>query len=118
MFVGDYPRGRRRPFHSACSADGMRTDVSLSRRSSVPPQVATMLQVQGGGRILRPPGGPVDLDRHPAGGGPRFDQFERTVLARVGQQPRTLADDDWEGEEGHLVDKLVVEQPPDQNAAA
>ena len=27
--------------------------------------------------VLRAPGGPVDLDRHPARGGPRFDRFER-----------------------------------------
>src|SRR5438067_8906891 len=92
--------------------------VSVERSGSIPPQVATLLQLQGGGRVLRAPGGPVDLDRHPAGGGPRFDEFERTVPAGVGEQPRALADDDREGEEGHLVDKLVVEQPPDQSAAA
>src|SRR5207247_790329 len=35
--------------------------------------------VDRGGCILRAPGGPVDLDRHPAGGGSRVDQFERGV---------------------------------------
>src|ERR1041385_7529118 len=42
--------------------------------------------------LLRAPGGPVDLDRHTARGGPRFDQFERCVPAGVGEQPRALAD--------------------------
>src|SRR5215216_1611241 len=68
--------------------------------------------------VLRAPGGPVDLDRHTARGGPRFDQFERPVPAGVREQPRALADDHGEGEEGHLVDKVVVEQPPEQGAAA
>jgi hypothetical protein len=31
---------------------------------------------------------------------------------------RALADDHGEGEQGDLVDKVVVEQPPDQGAAA
>src|SRR5438132_2566557 len=73
---------------------------------------------RGGGYILRAPGGPVDLDRHPAGSGPRFDQFERPVPAGVREQPRALADDHGIGEQGDLVDKLFVEQPPDQGAAA
>src|ERR671914_2761735 len=74
-----------------------------------------------GGRcryVLRAPGGPVDLDRHTARGGSRFDQFERPVPAGVGEQPRALADDHGIGEQGDLVDKLVVEEPADQVAAA
>ncbi len=67
---------------------------------------------------LRTAGGPVDLDRHPAGGDPRFDQFERPFPAGIREQPRTLADDNWEGKQGHLVDKVVVEQPPEQGTAA
>jgi hypothetical protein len=62
--------------------------------------------------------GPVDLDRHPAGGGARFDQSERCVRAGVGKQPRALADDHGKGEKVHLVDKVIVEQPPDQGTAA
>src|SRR5438067_1713311 len=42
--------------------------------------------------VLRAPGGPVDLDGHPAGGGSRVDQFECCVRAGVGEQPRALAD--------------------------
>src|SRR3712207_1184348 len=68
--------------------------------------------------VLRAPGGTVDLDRHPAGGGPRFDQLERQVLAGVGEQPRALADDHGVGEQGDLVYQVVVEQPPDQAEAA
>src|SRR6266536_1330727 len=64
----------------------------------------------GRGRgVLRATGGPVDLDYHPARGGPGFDQFERGVRAGVGEQPRALADDQRDGEQGDLVDKLVVE---------
>ena len=40
------------------------------------------------------------------------------VPAGVREQPRALADDHGEGEQGHLVDKVVVEQPPEQGAAA
>src|SRR5207248_8273709 len=47
----------------------------------------------GGGWILRPPGGPVDLDRHPLRGGSRVDQLQGYVRAGVGEQPRALADD-------------------------
>jgi hypothetical protein len=36
----------------------------------------------------------------------------------VGEQPRTLADDHGEDEQVDLIDKVVVEQPPDQGAAA
>src|SRR5438876_1863249 len=68
--------------------------------------------------ILRAPGGPVDLDRHPAGGGPRFDQFERTVPAGVREQPRALADDHGIREQGDLVDQLLVDEPADKLAAA
>ena len=72
----------------------------------------------GRGCILRAPGRSVDLERHPARGGPRGDQFECPVPAGVREQPCALADDHGEGEQGHLVDKIVVEQPPEQGAAA
>src|SRR5438034_11776445 len=40
----------------------------------------------GRGRCVpRAPGGPVDLDRHPAGGGPRVDQFKCRVRAAGGE---------------------------------
>jgi hypothetical protein len=41
--------------------------------------------------VMRASGVPVDLNRRPAGGGPRFDQFERCVRAgrpEVGDGPR------------------------------
>src|SRR5215472_16415014 len=68
--------------------------------------------------ILRAPGGPVDLDRHPAGGGSRVDQVKGGVRAGAGKQPRALADNHRVDEQGDLVDKLVVQQPADQAAAA
>src|SRR3712207_7627648 len=40
--------------------------------------------------VLRAPGRPVDLDDHPAGGDPRFEQLERCVRAGVGEQPHAL----------------------------
>src|ERR1700682_2939760 len=73
---------------------------------------------RGGGCILRAPGGPVDLDRYPVRGGSRVDQFKRYIPAGAGEQPRALADDHGKGEQGDLVDKLVVEKPADQSAAA
>src|SRR5713101_914631 len=72
----------------------------------------------GGGCILRAPGGPVDLDRYPLRGCSRVDQVKRYVRAGVGEQPRALADDHGEGEQVDLVDEVVVEQPPEQGAAA
>src|ERR1700704_3486212 len=72
----------------------------------------------GCGRILRAPAWPVDLDRYALRSGPGVDQVERYVRAGAGEQPRALADDNGEGEQGDLVDKLVLEQPPDQSAAA
>src|SRR5215212_8793439 len=94
----------RRSLRSSGSLD----EVSISRSSCRP----------WGRSVPRAPGGPVDLDRHPAGGGPRLDQLERRVRAGVGEQTRALADDHGEDQEVHLVDKVVGEQPPDQVAAA
>jgi hypothetical protein len=76
-----------------------------------------VLQVGRGLPVLRAPGRTVDLDRHPVGGGARLDQLERQVRAGVGEQPPALADDHGEGEQGELVDQLVVEQQPDQTEA-
>src|SRR5205814_9088590 len=56
--------------------------------------------------------------RYPLRGGSRVDQVKGYVRAGVGEQPRALADDHGEGEQGYLVDKLLVEQPPEQGAAA
>src|SRR5438876_1731313 len=77
-----------------------------------------MSRASGRGGVLRAPRGPVDLDRHPAGCGPRFDQFERSVPAGIREQPRALADNHGIGEQDDLVDQLVVEEPADQLAAA
>src|SRR5205823_10820776 len=74
--------------------------------------------VDRGGSVPRASGGSVDLDRHPLRGGSRVDQVKRYVRAGVGEQPRALADDDGEGEQVDLVDEAVVEQPPEQGAAA
>src|ERR1700704_4746821 len=63
---------------------------------------------QMSGRIARASGGPEDLDRHTARGGPRFDEFERPVAAGVREQPRALADDHRKDEQVHLVDKIVL----------
>src|SRR6266705_7102847 len=76
------------------------------------------VHVDRGGSLLRASGGSVDLDRHPAGGSSRSDGFERYVRAGVREQPRALADDHGEGEQVDLVDEVVVEEPPEQGAAA
>src|SRR5215218_4884639 len=69
------------------------------------------------GRIARAPCGPVDLDRYALRVGSRVDQVERDVRAGVGAQPRALAKDYGDDEQGDLVDEVVIEQPPDQGAA-
>src|SRR6266571_6230989 len=70
------------------------------------------------GCILRAPGRPVDLDRYALREGSRFDQVKRHVRAGGGEQPRALADDHRDDEQIHLIDEIVLEQPPDQGAAA
>jgi hypothetical protein len=64
------------------------------------------------------PVGPVDLDRYALRGRSRVEQLKRCVRAGVGEQPRALADHHGIDEQGDLVDKLVVEEPADQVAAA
>src|ERR687893_1882652 len=68
--------------------------------------------------VPRAPFRTVDLERHPVGGGARLDQLERQVRAGVGEQPPALADDHGKGDQGHLVDEVVVEQQSDQAEAA
>src|SRR5216683_4506186 len=70
------------------------------------------------GCILRASGRPVDLDRYALREGSRFDQVKRYVRAVVGEQPRALADDHRDDEQIHLVDEVVLKQPPGQGAAA
>jgi len=87
------------------------TDHGALRSSSDAFDETSLLRAsRRGGYVLRPPGGPVDLDRYPARGGPRFHQFERNVRAGIGEKPRALADDHRADEQVDLVDKLVVEQ--------
>ena len=64
------------------------------------------------------PARPVDLDRYALRVGSRVDQVECNVRAGVGEQPRALAEDYGDDEQVHLVDEVVIEQPPDQRAAA
>src|SRR6266702_8725361 len=78
---------------------------------------APMSRVSVGG-ILRAPGRPVDLERYALREGTRSGQVKRHVRAEVGEQPRPLTDDHRDDEQIHLVDKVVLEQPPDQDAAA
>src|SRR5215208_4853376 len=110
----------RPPYVPDITARSALDRVRRSLRSSGPLNEASISRVQlGRGRfVLRAAGGPVDLEDHPAGGGPRFDQLKRSVRAVVGEQPRALADDQGVGEQVDLVDEVVVEQPPDQGAAA
>src|ERR671934_1553286 len=86
--------------------------------AALPAFIATIVSVDGCGRVLRAPGRPVDLDRYALRVGSRVDQFKRNIRAGVGEQPRALADDHGDDQQGHLVDELVSEQPPDQSAAA
>src|SRR6266851_9572694 len=97
---------------SPCAVGTVRPRPTCSAR------VISRASGRGGGCISRAPGRPVDLDRYPLRGGPRVDQVERRVRAGVGEQPRALADDHGADQQGDLVDKLLVQQPADQSAAA
>src|SRR5215218_5661807 len=101
------------------SGSAYRREV-VGQVSGRPSRAAPPSRVQvGRGRVvLRAAGGPVDLDRYPLGGGPRFHQLEGEVRAGVGEQPRALADDHRADQQGELVDQLVGEEPADQVAAA
>src|SRR5205823_656009 len=92
--------------------------ASVRECHPTPPRGSFVVVVGGGGCILRAPGGPVDLDRYALRVGSRVDQVERYVRAGVGEQPRALAEDYGDDEQVDLVDKVVLEQPPDQRAAA
>src|SRR5690348_2637029 len=70
------------------------------------------------GCVLRAPGWPVDLDRYALRVGLRSGQVQCYVRAGAGEQPRALAEDHRDDEQGHLVHEVVVEQPADQGAAA
>src|SRR4051794_27382268 len=68
--------------------------------------------------VLRAPVGPVDLERYPPREGSRLDQVKRYVRSGVREQPCALADHHGNDEQAHLVDEVVIEQPPGQGAAA
>ncbi len=70
------------------------------------------------GGVLRAPSGPIGLARDALREGSRVDEVEREIRAGVGEQPRALADDHRADEQAELVEELVLEQPPDQSAAA
>src|SRR5688572_16265786 len=64
--------------------------------------------------VLRAPGRPEDLDRHALRVDARLDQVERKVRAGVREQPGALAEDHGDDDQRHLVDQVVLQQPPDQ----
>src|SRR5438128_2947938 len=73
---------------------------------------------QMSGRIPRAPGGPVDVDRHTAQGGLRSDQFERPLPAGLGNSRVPWPTTTGNVNRGDLIDKVVLQQPPEQRAAA
>src|SRR6185436_21148541 len=62
--------------------------------------------------------GAVDLDGYALGVRSRVDQVERDVRATFGEQPYTLAEEDGDDQQGHLIDEIPFEQPANQSAAA
>src|SRR5438105_14279038 len=68
--------------------------------------------------VLRAADSPICLDRYAPGSCPRADQIYGDVWARVGEQPRPLADDDGIDEQVELVDQTVGEQPSDEDTTA
>jgi hypothetical protein len=69
-------------------------------------------------RIPRAPGRPVDLDHHALRVDSRLDQVERKIRTGLREQPRALAEDHGNDNQSHLVDQIVLQQPPGQGAAA
>src|SRR5258707_3938679 len=68
--------------------------------------------------IPRAPGRPVDLDRHALRVDPRLDQVERKIRTGLREQSRALAEDHRDHDQTHLVDQIVLQQPPGQGATA
>src|SRR5690242_14229811 len=68
--------------------------------------------------LVRAPNETIALDRHAARARLRTDQFERPLRPELGEQPPALTDDQRKREQVHLIDKIVLQQPPDQSAAA
>src|SRR5262245_37633667 len=68
--------------------------------------------------ILRAPGRSEDLDRHPFRVGSRLDQVERKIRAGLREQPRPLSEKHRDHDQSHLVDEILLQQPPGQGAAA
>src|ERR1700728_1854992 len=77
-----------------------------------------VLARSSGRRVPRSPGWPVDLDRHALRVDPRLDQVEREIRTGLGEQPRALAENHGNDDQRHLVDQIVLKQPPDQDATA
>src|SRR6185312_4843524 len=91
-------------------------------RSRVGPRPPTrrrpLSRASVGGWILRAPGRPVDLDRYALRVGSRLDQVERTIRAGLREQSRALAEDHRDDDQDQLVDQVVLQQAPGQDAAA
>jgi hypothetical protein len=77
--AGDTPRSATRRQRSTLQPAPTHDRLSLNEASM------SRASVGRGRCVLRAPGEPVDLDRHPAGGGPRVDQFECGVRAGGGE---------------------------------
>src|SRR6266516_912908 len=103
------------PAPAVGAAGGLR---SVAAHLDLPVAGLRLMSRASAGCILRAPGRPVDLDRYALRVGSRVDQVKRNVRAGVGEQPRALAEDYGDDEQVHLVDEVVIEQPPDQGATA
>jgi hypothetical protein len=68
--------------------------------------------------IPRAPGRSVDLDRHAVRVDPGLDQVERKIRTSLREQPRTLAENHGNDNQTHLVDQIVLQQPPFPDGAA
>jgi hypothetical protein len=75
-----------------------------------------VLHVDRGRSILRAPGRPVDLDRPPLG--VARDSTSSNALSGPVTGNSRVPRSTTTGEQIDLIDKVVVEQPPDQGAAA
>jgi hypothetical protein len=73
------------------------------------PRLGLRVSSSGGRCVLRAADWPIDLERHSAGGAPRFHQVERCIRTGVREEPRSLPDDHGIDEQGDLVDQLGVE---------
>ena len=99
--------GQQHPEHATDRARSKNSDTHSHDHSSARIPPSSQLPQCSGHCELQALGRPIDLDRHAAAGGTRFDQLGRSVRTGVGKPSRVLPDDHRKDDQVHLVDEVV-----------